>query len=285
MNELEYNYLKSKILKLTKINLDNYKPAQMRRRLEGYIDRTQGLGVHVYCKHLDRDPQMLQDLQDFLTINVSEFFRDTNPFEVLQTQILPSLLKRSPELNIWSAGCSIGAEPYSLAMILRKISPGGQHRILATDLDETILAKAAAGGPYLASEVKGIPKGFADKHLAADGDRYRVVADIRRRVEFRQHDLLDGPPETGFDLILCRNVMIYFTDKAKHLLNAGFARALKDRGVLFLGGTEALLEFRELGLETVHTSFYQKGGLDAAEGPSRQAAKAHTVHTRVLSEV
>ena len=111
VNDFEYSYLTSKILRLTKIDLDNYKSAQMRRRLEGFIDRTHGLEVSVYCNHLDRDPKMLQELQNFLTINVSEFFRDAEPFSVLQARILPGMLKRSPALNIWSAGCSIGAEP------------------------------------------------------------------------------------------------------------------------------------------------------------------------------
>ena len=285
MNDLEYGYLKSKILSLTKINLDNYKSGQMRRRLEGFIDRTQSLNVTVYCKHLDRDPKLLQDLQDFLTINVSEFFRDTQPFEVLQTQVIPLMLKRSQSLNIWSAGCSIGAEPYSLAMILRKLSPGSQHRILATDLDEKILGKAEAGGPYSTAEVKGVPREFADKHLAAEGDGYRVKDDIRRRVEFRQHDLLTGPPESGFDLIICRNVMIYFTDKAKDYLHRGFASALKDEGVLFLGGTEALLGFQELGLTRINTSFYQKTGHGAAEYRPRMASQSAVGSTKVTSKV
>jgi len=285
VNDLEYTYLKSKILRLTKIDLDNYKPAQMRRRLEGFIDRTRGLDVNVYCKNLDRDPKMLRDLQDFLTINVSEFFRDTDPFETLQNRVLPGLLKRSPDLNIWSAGCSIGAEPYSLAMILRKLSPGSKHRILATDLDEKALAKAAAGGPYSAAEVKGVPREFAGKHLVAGGGGYRVAENIRRRVEFRKHDMLTGPPGGGFDLILCRNVMIYFTEKAKEGLHIGFAGALKDQGVLFLGGTEALLDFQALGLKRIHTSFYQKTGLGTAEDHPPRASQSAPGSTRVLSKV
>ena len=289
MNDLEYGYLKSKILSLTGINLDNYKSGQMRRRLEGFIDRTQGLDVTLYSKRLDQNPELLQDLQDFLTINVSEFFRDTQAFEVLQTQVIPLMLKRSQRLNIWSAGCSIGAEPYSLAMILRKISPGGQHRILATDLDEKILAKAKAGGPYSAAEVKGVPRELADKHLVADGGSYRVADNIRQRVEFRRHDLLTGPPESGFDLIVCRNVTIYFTSKAKDFLYSGFTGALKDEGVLFLGGTEALLGFQELGLKRIHTSFYQKTGHGAADihprGVSQSAVGTTDAPGKVLSKV
>lgn len=285
MNDLEYGYLKSKILRLTKIDLDNYKSGQMRRRLQGFIDRTEGLDVGVYCKRLDRNPKLVQGLRDFLTINVSEFFRDTGPFDLLMKRVIPMLLKGGRELKIWSAGCSIGAEPYSLAMILRRLSPGVRHRILATDLDETILGKAAAGGPYMASEVKGVPRELAGKHLMADGDHFRVAEDIRRRVEFRQHDLLTAPPEFGFDLILCRNVMIYFTDEAKDHLHRGFAGALKDDGVLFLGGTEALLNFKELGLKRIHTSFYQKIGHDSAEERPRKGRPNSVGSPKVLSKV
>ena len=285
MNDLEYAYLKSRILKLTNINLDNYKSAQMRRRLEGFIDRTYGLEISVYCQHLDQDTMMLSNLQDFLTINVSEFFRDGEPFQVLQTRILPGLIRRSPDLKIWSAGCSIGAEPYSLAMMLRKITPGARHRILATDLDDKALAKAQAGGPYSASEVRGVPRELADSHLTAQDGGYRVADSIRRRVEFRQHDMLTGPPESGFDLILCRNVMIYFTDKAKDGLHAGFAQALKDQGVLFLGGTEALLDCQSLGLNRIHTSFYQKSGNDPREGQTPRGSKPAAKSTKVLSKV
>ena len=168
---------------------------------------------------------------------------------------------------------------------MRKLYPGGQYRILATDLDEKILERAEAGGPYSAAEVKGMPQEFAGKYLRFDGNRYTVVDNIRRRVEFRKHDLLTGPPESGFDLILCRNVMIYFTEKAKDALHRGFAQALNDQGVLFLGGTEALMEFRELGLERIHTSFYQKTGHAAAEGHPRRASRSAVRSNNVLSKV
>lgn len=282
MNDLEYVYLKSKILSLTKINLDNYKSGQMRRRLEGFIDRTQRMDVTVYCQRLDHDPKSVQDLRDFLTINVSEFFRDTEPFRILETRIFPILLRANQNLKIWSAGCSIGAEPYSLAMILQKISPGRQHRILATDLDTKILARAAAGGPYSASEVKGVPREFIARHMEADGKDFRVAENIKGRVEFKQHDLLTGPPESDFDLILCRNVMIYFTDKAKDYLHTGFARSLKNQGVLFLGSTEALLDFQERGLKRLHTSFYQKDGGVPAEDRHHPAPKTTSTSTSGL---
>ena len=131
----------------------------------------------------------------------------------------------------WSAGRSIGAEPYSIAMMLHKLPPGHRHRILATDRNEIILEKAAAEGRYSAPEATAVTQEFADKHLLADGDGYQVVDKIRHRVEYRLHDMLTGLPELGFSLIFCRKVMIYFTDKDKHNLPGGFAKGGEHRCV------------------------------------------------------
>lgn len=277
MNESEYEYLKSKIFTLTKLDLNNYKSGQMKRRLEGFIDRTHGTHVAEYCKILQQDPAALLKLKDFLTINVSDFFRDAAPFEVLKTHILPELLQRNRDLKIWSAGCSIGSEPYSIAMLLRYLSPAGNHRILATDLDQKVLAKASNGGPYTIAEVKGVPHVYLVNHFTKSEEGYLVTEHIRRRVKFKQHNLMDGPPEHGFDLILCRNVMIYFTDQAKNMLHRGFSKALNPGGVLVLGSTEALLACQEMGLSRLNTSFYRK---DDAAG-TRASRRA----PRVLAKV
>ena len=105
---------------------------------------------------------MLGELQDFLTINVSSFFRDEKQFQRLQSVILPELLQNNRRLNIWSAGCSNGAEPYSIAIILTELSDRHDHRILATDIDDTILERAKSGGPYKAADVKNVPPGLLE---------------------------------------------------------------------------------------------------------------------------
>lgn len=258
MNDHEYTYLKARILKLTRIDLDNYKTQQMRRRLDGLLARSSVPGVIPYCKLLEQDEGALGKLRDFLTINVSEFYRDAVQFDLLRSKIIPELLRQSANLNIWSAGCSMGAEPYSIAMMLERLSPRGKHRILATDLDENILAKARVGGPYSAADVKNVERKLLEKHFDASKEGYWAREDLKRRVEFRSHNLLNGPFEQGFDLIICRNVVIYFSDEAKDKLNRGFYRSLKDHGVLFIGGTETLLDAQGLGFERMCTSYYQK---------------------------
>lgn len=258
MNDQEYLYLKRKVLNLTNINLDGYKSQQMRRRLDMFVTRTQTKNVVDYCHMLKQDQEMLRKLQNFLTINVSEFFRDLSPFEQLKTLILPQLLKNVPILNIWSAGCSHGAEAYSIAMTVEDISHYHNHRILATDIDEEILKRAKAGGPYNSAEVKNIPSILLRKYLTCSNGDYMIADRMRRRVEFKQHDLLYNKFEKGFDLIVCRNVTIYFTDEAKRELNERFYHSLKDGGVLFIGGTEVMLEGNTVGFKRLGSSFYQK---------------------------
>lgn len=199
--------------------MDAYKAGQMRRRLDGLISRSPAGDVIQYCKLIERDPEALQKLRDFLTINVSEFFRDIDQFQILRKEILPGLMGQSRRLKIWSAGCSLGAEPYTVSILLEDLAPGRRDRIVATDLDRTILAKAKAGGPYTPSEIKQLPKVLLSKFLSKSDDGYQIEEIIKRKVEFKQHDLLNGPVEEGFDLIICRNVVIYFSDEAKRTLN------------------------------------------------------------------
>lgn len=266
MNDQEYQYLKGKILKLTNINLDSYKNQQMRRRLNMFFANTGAENIVDYGNKLERNQDMLQELRSFLTINVTEFFRDASSFEQLKTSILPQLLKNSPRLHIWSAGCSHGAEPYTIALILETITPYHNHRILATDIDVSALKRAKAGGPYGQEEVRNISSGLIRKYFSSSNGSYMISDKIRQRVEFRQQNLLCEEFKQGFDLIICRNVTIYFTDEAKKELNQKFFSALKYGGVLFIGGTEVMLDVASSGFKGMGVSFYQK---PAPSSPNR----------------
>ncbi len=167
-------------------------------------------------------------------------------------------MKRSPKLNIWSAGCSIGAEPYSLSMIMKEMTPGKRHRILATDLDIEILAKAKKG-VYMENEIKSLSPERRQKYFDKLPDnKYAVKEDIKSCIEFKRHNLLKDPFEKDFDLILCRNVVIYFTEEAKDQLYTRFFGALKPGGILFVGATEAILNFRKMGYTSYQPFFYQR---------------------------
>ena len=259
MNDQEYSYLKSQILKLTNLNIDSYKSQQMRRRLEGFVARSAAPDVISYCRLLERDQSRRRELIDFLAINVSEFFRDAHLFQYLKVAVLPELLRNNRRLNIWSSACSCGQEPYSVAIILEELCHADQkYRILATDIDESALERARNGGPYPPAEVKNIDQRLLNRFFVQTPEGYRVADRLRSRVEFRRHDLLRESYERGFDLILCRNVIIYFSDQVRDSLYQRFHQSLKAGGVLFIGGSEVILRPRDLGFNILCPSFYQK---------------------------
>ena len=273
MNDKEYSYLKLKILKLLKLDIDAYKVTQMRRRLEAFVTPRAPNGAVQFCRQLEQDAEMQKELKDMLTINVSEFFRDASQFEQLRSVILPELLQSNPRLNIWTAGCSHGDEPYTVAMILDELSPGQMQRILATDLDLEVLKQAKAGGPYPAKGLQSVSEEQLRTYFTAeDREGYKIVDKLRKRVNFREHNLLSDPFEQGFDLVICRNVMIYFSEETKDRLFRQFHAALKPNGVYFVGATESLLDARAVGFAPISPNFYRKSVTSDADSLEKMAA-------------
>lgn len=193
-----------------------------------------------------------------MTVNVSEFFRDSRQFALLESRILPELLQHCPRLNVWSAGCGDGAEPYSVALLLEELSPGQGHSILATDISDDSLEQARIGGAYTLEEVCHVPGPLLLKHFTSSGITYRINDSIRHKVEFRRHDLLTDPFQVGFDLIICRYVLMYFSQEANYEICKGFSRSLQDGGVLFIGAHEILPDASSQGLEGITASFFHK---------------------------
>jgi chemotaxis protein methyltransferase CheR len=258
MNAEEFIYVKKKIRELTQFDLDNYGRNQMIRRLDGFISRLKVNSVAQYCKLLERDTQELEKLQNFLTINVSEFFRDPAQFKILQEDMLPALLQSNLKLNIWSAGCSNGAEAYSVAILLDRLSPYRDHRILATDIDKNIISQATAGGSYKAADIRNVPQALVEKYFTNNDGDMQVIDRIRKKVTFKLHDLTRDPFEKNFDLIVCRNVVIYFSAETKKKLRREFLNALKINGILFIGATETMLDTRDTGFQRLSSCFYRK---------------------------
>ncbi|MCR5030916.1 MAG: protein-glutamate O-methyltransferase CheR [Selenomonadaceae bacterium] len=257
MDEKDWAEFKKKLKAKTEIDLDLYKEAQMKRRISNLVTRGGFDSFVSYFDHVAKDKDEFAAFIEYLTINVSEFFRTPDKFGKLETEVIPDLLKRSPTLNIWSAGCSIGAEVYSLAMILKDLTPGKKHRLLATDLDIEIIAKAKAG-IYAENELKALdPKRKAQYFTKTSDGRFAIKNEIKQCVEFKRHNLLKDPFEKGFDLILCRNVVIYFTEEAKDKLYRNFFASLKPGGILFVGATEAILNARNMGYVSYQPFFYQ----------------------------
>lgn len=242
----------------TGIDLGLYKEAQMKRRLTSLRDKRGQKNFTSYFQSIVKSQELFDEILERMTINVSEFYRNPKRWEVLENKILPRLLQSSKRLKIWSAACSTGEEPYTLAMIISKLRPNSTISILATDLDRIILERAKAG-IYTDRSIKDVPKDILAKHFVNDGMGYRVSNDIKKLIIFKQGNLLaDRFEPNSYDLIVCRNVMIYFTEEAKHELYHKFSKALRVGGVLFVGSTEQIFNPSEYGLESEDTFFYRR---------------------------
>ncbi|MBM7577435.1 CheR family methyltransferase [Jeotgalibacillus terrae] len=246
-------YIKSK----TGIDLALYKEAQMKRRLTSLYEK-KGYGTFKeFSNALTSEQNLMDEFLDRMTINVSEFYRNQKRWEVLETKILPDLIKNQSQLKVWSAACSTGEEPYSLAMVLNKVQKGRFNHILATDLDRLAIEKAKIG-LYNERALAEVPEDIKKEHFIKQGAFFKVSDKIKSSVTFKQQNLLNDRFDTGFDLIVCRNVMIYFTEEAKDELYHKFSRALKKGGVLFVGSTEQIFNPGKYGFESIETFFYRK---------------------------
>lgn len=258
-----YTQVKASIKRRLNIDLTNYKDEQMKRRLDSWLVRVHAKTWNDYFSLLSDDPTELERFRNYLTINVTEFFRDLHRWDFLRQEILPYLLnyasgnRQRSELKLWSAGCSIGAEPYTLAILMEEDAPFKKYSLLATDLDRGVLFKARSRGPYLEGDIRNLNRVQLQKHFTPTPPYY-VKENLQKNVRFQEQDLLADSFEKGFDLIVCRNVVIYFTAEAKELLYAKFSEALRAGGVLFLGGTELISGPSKYGLQNYGISFYKK---------------------------
>jgi chemotaxis protein methyltransferase CheR len=191
---------------------------------------------------------LMKEIVEAMTTNESFFFRDIKPFEQFTSFVLPALIKARADkkvIRIWSAACSSGQEPYTLAMLLAEQAAklaGWRIEILATDLSTEILEKAEAG-LYSQFEVqRGLPIQYLVKYFKQQGDRWQIDAGLRGRVRFRTFNLLEDPTSLGtFDVIFCRNVLIYFDQPTKTTVLSRLHKIMTPDGFLYLGGAETVL--------------------------------------------
>jgi len=258
-----YTQVKASIKRMFKIDLTNYKDEQMKRRLDSWLVRSHMNTWTDYFNLVSSDIIELERFRNYLTINVTEFFRDPNRWDTLRQDILPYLIKNSADshrgdgLKLWSAGCSIGTEPYTLAIMMAESAPAQNYSLLATDLDREALLKARSRGPYSVDDIRNLTQAQRQKYLTPTAP-FQVKENLQKNIRFQEQDLFADHFETGFDLIVCRNVVIYFTADAKNVLYAKFHAALRPGGILFLGGTEIISGSKEFGFQNFGISFYKK---------------------------
>lgn len=240
-----------------KINLSAYKETQLNRRILSLMSRSGFSTFEEYTSELKTNKEQRQKFLDFITINVTEFFRNPEIFKDLEKEIGKKLKTSLGEFKVWSAACSIGCEPYSLAIILDKFGAASRSKILATDIDLTILEKAKKG-EYGVSEIKNISKEDLNKYFNITNDKYYINDKIKKNVIFKKHDLILEEYDKGFDLIVCRNVVIYFNQDVKEKMYEKFSKALKPGGLFFVGATESIYNYKEFGFEKASTFIYKK---------------------------
>ena len=253
-----YEDFKKDILALTKIDLNSYKEKQMKRRIDTLISKNGIKSYKDYVALIKKDEEKFEQFVNFLTINVSEFYRNPEQWEILDKSVFPALIKKfGKNLKVWSAACSTGDEPYSLVMALSRHIPLNQIHITATDIDKQVLDKARLG-LYNEKSIAAVPADFKKKYFTKVGSSYQISNEIKRQVEFKEHNFLRDTYPTGCHLIVCRNVLIYFTEEAKEEIYKKFNAALASQGVLFIGSTEQIMNYKEIGYERKNSFFYVK---------------------------
>ncbi len=253
-----YEKFKEDVMRLTKIDLSAYKEKQMRRRIDSLADKRGVKTYSEYVKVLGSDKAAFDEFVNFLTINVSEFYRNPDQWDLLVNTYLPELIDRfGKNLKIWSAACSTGDEPYSLVMALSKAIDINKIKIYATDIDKQVIAQAKTG-LYSEKSIAGVPADYKKKFFTKVGQSYQISDQIKSRVEFHQANLLRDKYPSNYHMIVCRNVLIYFTEEAKADVYQKFNDSLVNHGILFIGSTEQVMGYKDMGYTRRSSFFYEK---------------------------
>ena len=278
--DLEYAWFKKKSLEIAGLDFDSYKPEQMKRLLDKIMARAGVRNYVEFIKFIQGHPARIQEFRDSVTINVSHLFRDYRIWMELNQALADMVERKSTQspratLRAWSAGCSIGAEPYTLAILMRELIVRAAVRkfdstILCTDLDHAMLRRAREG-IFMEKETAEVPAPLLKKYFrrverpASDWAQrstesvfYEILPELKDSMVFIFHNLLQERWEKDFDLITCRNVLIYFTNDIKEKLFRKFHCALVDGGLLFIGGAEIMFRPDEYGFKTVGSGIYLK---------------------------
>lgn len=238
-----FDFVATLVRQRSAIQLERGKEYLVESRLAP-LARTAGASdVDAYVRELRRDSTKHDQVVEALTTNETSWFRDINPFTALNESVVPTMVGRGrSNLRIWSAACSTGQEPYSIAMTFAEHFPALRAQIVATDLSESVLDRARTG-EYTQLEInRGLPAPMLVKYFERRGATFTIAPSVRRQVEFRRHNLLAPPPVGGpFDIVFLRNVLIYFDVDTKRDVLRRIRRAMAPDGYLFLGAAETTI--------------------------------------------
>ncbi len=270
LSDAAFNRIRELVRAHTGITLTEAKRQMVYGRLVRRLRARKMSGFTEYVALLERaDPIELQEFTNAITTNLTSFFREPHHFEYLAEQVLPDIAARtqaSGRLRIWSCACSTGEEPYSIAMVLReqqRVLRGKDIKILATDLDSSVLATGAAG-VYPVERLRGVSKSraaeFFNAGTGAQPGTVKVAGALRQLITFKQLNLMDEWPMRGqFEVIFCRNVVIYFDADTKRALFARMAQLQPPGSILFLGHSESLYRVSDQ-YELIGRTIYRRTG-------------------------
>ena len=231
----DYEWFKNAVFQLTKIDLNAYKERQMKRRIDALITKHSIVGYDAYVQHLKTDKKMFEEFVNYLTINVSEFYRNPEQWQVMDKQIIPQLVSRfGKNLKVWSAACSTGDEPYSLVMALSRHLPLDMIHVVATDIDKQVIAKAKVG-LYNEKSIAAVPEDFKKKYFTKVGLSYQISNEIKSKVEFKEHNLLESNFPKGYHMISAGMCLFISRKRLRTRCSGSFIIPLHQAGFFSLG--------------------------------------------------
>lgn len=254
LSDFHFKRFRDKIYETSGINFTETNRPILESRLKDRL-RQSGLdSLDKYYQQIISSESELKTLLDAVTTNLTSFFRNKGHFEGFENGVIPDIMKQKKikKIKLWSAGCSTGEEPYSLAMVLKeKLDPGWQIEIIASDISFNVLMKASEGY-YRKERVTGVPPYYVQKYMIDTGDGYQIKDEIKKLVRFDYHNLRNDSGLRGFDIVFCRNVIIYFDAKMQQDVINRIYESMNTPGYFFIGHSESLFG---MNTEFIFTKF------------------------------
>jgi chemotaxis protein methyltransferase CheR len=245
------------VQRLTGIDLLQYKRGQMERRIRSFAASRGENDLSSYARVLAADAKALDAFLDRVTINVSQLWRNPEQWTMLAADVLPELA-HGGRLRIWSAGCSYGAEAYTIGALCREVVPGVRPEILGTDIDARMVERARLGC-FAESDARTVPADKLRRWFERSDNGWQAARELRSLAKFETGDLLRMPfPAARYDLVLCRNTVIYFNEEVRDRLHTRLAESIRSGGYLLVGSTERVADAAGIGLELVRPFLYRK---------------------------
>ena len=245
----DLNWANSFFLEHFGVDFSKYKPGTIRRRIERRIQLTTAENMRVYRERVESNPEEADHLFRDLLVEVTQFFRDPDAFDLLRESIVPKLIEQAKddeEFRAWICGCATGEEAYSIAMIIDDCMRDADSyikpfKVFATDVHPGSI-EFAGEGKYSERSLINLPEEFRSRYFVRDENGFRARQEIRQRIIFAVNDVTTDPPFTNLNLISCRNLLIYLLPQAQQQVLSRFHFGLKKNGVLFLGPSETIAE-------------------------------------------